>query len=235
MLAKNRTLEFQNIELEQFAYIASHDLQEPLITVIQCIDLLQDGLYDNLDEEKKQYLEFINSSTARMQQLVKGLLDYSRIGKGRKSNQIDCNEIVANVLADMDASLKESNAIIECENLPIIQGYTTEIRQLFQNMISNANKFRKKDQQPKIKITAVKEETNWIFSIEDNGIGIKEEDMDKVFVIFKRLHNRSEYQGTGIGLSHCKKIVEHHHGTIWVESEPNEGSTFKWSFPIELN
>jgi PAS domain S-box-containing protein len=235
MLAKNRTLEFQNTELEQFAYIASHDLQEPLITVIQCIELLQEGLYDDLDQEKKQYLEFINSSTSRMQQLVKGLLDYSRIGKGRKNSQNDCNEIVANVIADMNVSLKESNAIVEYENLPVIEGYTTEIRQLFQNMISNANKFRKKDQQPKIKITASKDETNWIFSIEDNGIGIKAEDMDKVFVIFKRLHNRSEYQGTGIGLSHCKKIVEHHHGQIWVESKFNEGSTFKWTFPIEQN
>jgi PAS domain S-box-containing protein len=235
MLAKNRTLEFQNTELEQFAYIASHDLQEPLITVIHCIELLQEGLYDNLDEDQKQYLEFINSSTSRMQQLVKGLLDYSRIGKGRKNSQIDCNEIIANVLSDMNASLKESNAIVEYENLPTIQGYTTEIRQLFQNIISNANKFRKKDQQPKIKITAVQEESNWVFSIEDNGIGIEDEDKDKVFVIFKRLHNRNEYHGTGIGLSHCKKIVEHHNGTIWVESEPNEGSTFKWTFPIELN
>jgi PAS domain S-box-containing protein len=235
MLAKNRTLEFQNVELEQFAYIASHDLQEPLITVIHCIELLQEGLHEDLDDEKKQYLEFINSSTSRMQQLVKGLLDYSRIGKGRKNSSIDCNEIVSNVLSDMNASLKESNAVVEYENLPVIEGYSTEIRQLFQNVISNANKYRKKDQQPKIKIAAVKEETNWIFSIEDNGIGIKEEDMDKVFVIFKRLHNRNEYQGTGIGLSHCKKIVEHHKGRIWVESTYNEGSTFKWTFPIEPN
>ena len=131
---------------------------------------------------------------------------------------LDCNEIVANVLADMDVSLKESNAVIEYENLPIIEGNSTEMRQLFQNMISNANKFRKKDRRPKIKIAAVKEENNWLFSIEDNGIGIEEQNMHKVFVIFKRLNNRNEYQGTGIGLSHCKKIVEHHNGKIWVES-----------------
>lgn len=235
MLAKNRTLEFQNTELEQFAYIASHDLQEPLITVIHCIQMLQEELNENLDEDQKQYLQFINSSTARMQLLVKGLLDYSRIGKERKNNCIDCNEIVANVLADMDVSLKESNAFIECENLPVIEGYTTEIRQLFQNMISNANKYRKKDRQPKIKITAVKEENNWLFSIQDNGIGIEEQNKDKIFVIFKRLHNRNEYQGTGIGLSHCKKIVEHHNGKIWVESNYNKGSTFKWTLPVELN
>jgi PAS domain S-box-containing protein len=235
MIVKNRKLEFQNTELEQFAYIASHDLQEPLITVIHCIQLLQEEIAENLDEDQKHYLQFINSSTSRMQVLVKGLLDYSRIGKERKIGSINCNEIVANVLADMDVSLKESNAIVEYENLPVIEGNTTEMRQLFQNMISNANKFRKKDQQPKIKIAAVKEDNNWLFSIEDNGIGIEEQDMDKVFVIFKRLNNRSEYHGTGIGLSHCKKIIEHHRGKIWVESKFNGGSIFKWTFPLEQN
>ncbi|PVX45545.1 PAS domain S-box-containing protein [Flavobacterium sp. 103] len=235
LLTKNRQLEFQNTELEQFAYIASHDLQEPLITVIHCIQMLQEELNENLDEDQKQYLQFINSSTARMQLLVKGLLDYSRIGKERKNNCIDCNEIVANVLTDMDVILKKSNAFIECENLPVIEGYTTEIRQLFQNIISNANKYQKKDRQPKIKIAAVKEENNWLFSIQDNGIGIEEQDKDKIFVIFKRLHNHNEYQGIGIGLSLCKKIVEHHNGKIWVESNYNKGSTFKWTLPVELN
>jgi light-regulated signal transduction histidine kinase (bacteriophytochrome) len=235
MLAKNRKLEFQNTELEQFAYIASHDLQEPLITVIHCIQLLQEEMGENLDEDQKQYLQFINSSTSRMQILVKGLLDYSRIGKERKTSRINCNEVVANVLQDMNVSLKESNAVVEYENLPIIEGNTTEMRQLFQNLISNANKFRRKDRQPKIKITAIKAENNWLFSIKDNGIGIEAEDMNKVFVIFKRLNNRTEYQGTGIGLSHCKKIIEQHKGKIWVESKFNEGSTFKWTFPIEQN
>jgi PAS domain S-box-containing protein len=235
MLAKNRKLEFQNTELEQFAYIASHDLQEPLITVIQCIQFLQEELHENLDEEQKKYMEFISSSTSRMQLLVKGLLDYSRIGKERKTKSIDCNEIMSNVLADMDVSLKDSNAKIEYGKLPTIEGNATEMRQLFQNVISNAIKFRKKDSPPKIKIAAIKEAKHWLFSIEDNGIGIKAADMDKVFVIFKRLNNRSEYQGTGIGLSHCKKIIEQHKGKIWVESKFNEGSTFKWTFPIEQN
>jgi|GEM_PF-1506570 len=233
LIVKNRQLEFQNTELEQFAYIASHDLQEPLITVIHCIELLEEELSQKLEDDQKQYLEFINSSTSRMQVLVKGLLDYSRIGKERTCESIDCNEIVSTVIADMKASLKESNAIVEYENLPAIEGSATEIRQLFQNMISNANKFRKKGEQPKIKIAAEKENNNWLFSIQDNGIGIEEHDMDKVFVIFKRFNNRDEYQGTGIGLSHCKKIIEHHRGKIWVESKFNEGSTFKWTFPIE--
>ncbi|AOW09030.1 PAS domain S-box protein [Flavobacterium gilvum] len=235
MISKNRKLEFQNTELEQFAYIASHDLQEPLITVIHSIQMLEEELGEKLDEDQKQYLEFINSSTSRMQVLVKGLLDYSRIGKERKSNKIDCNKIVSLVLADMATSLNESKAIVEFENLPIIESNTTEMRQLFQNLISNANKFRKKDVQPKIKIAAVKEGKNWLFSIQDNGIGIEEHNIEKVFVIFKRLHNRNEYQGTGIGLSHCKKIIEQHRGKIWVESKYNEGSTFKWTLPIEQN
>jgi PAS domain S-box-containing protein len=232
MIAKNKKLEFQNTELEQFAYIASHDLQEPLITVIHCAELLQEELAEKLEEDQKQYLNFINSSTSRMQLLVKGLLDYSRIGKERKTDRIDCNEIVDNVLSDMNASVKESDALIEYENLPRIEGNATEMRQLFQNMISNAIKFRKKGHKPKVKITAVQEEENWLFSIADNGIGIEKENMTKVFVIFKRLNNRSDYQGTGIGLSHCKKIIEQHHGKIWVESKFNEGTTFKWTLPL---
>ena len=232
MLAKNRKLEFQNTELEQFAYIASHDLQEPLITVSHCSKLLEEELAGKLEEDQQHYLTFIRSSTSRMQLLVKGLLDYSRIGKERKTSMVDCNTIVSDVILDMKISINESNAIIEYENLPIIEANATEMRQLFQNIISNAIKFTKKENSPKIKITAVIEEKKWIFSVIDNGIGIKKEDTDKVFVIFKRLHNRNEYQGTGIGLSHCKKIIEHHNGKIWVESKLNEGSTFKWTLPL---
>ena len=235
MLAKSQRLEFQNAELEQFAYIASHDLQEPLITINHCIELLRDEAPESLDEDQKQYLDFISSSTSRMQLLVKGLLDYSRIGKDLKLVDVNCNETVANVLEDMHISLKESNAIVEYENLPVIKSNEIEVRQLFQNLISNACKYRKRDHQLKIKITVVKQYSSWLFSIEDNGIGIQEDDIDKVFVIFKRLHNRDEYQGIGIGLSHCKKIIEHHGGKIWVESEYNIGSTFKWTIPIEGN
>nr|WP_294932717.1 PAS domain S-box protein [uncultured Flavobacterium sp.] len=232
MLAKNRKLEFQNTELEQFAYIASHDLQEPLITVSHCSELLEEELAGKLEEDQQHYLTFIRSSTSRMQLLVKGLLDYSRIGKERKTSIIDCNTIVSDVILDMKSSINESNAIIEYENLPTIEANATEMRQLFQNIISNAIKFRKKENNPKIKISAIVEEKKWVFSVADNGIGIKKEDIDKVFVIFKRLHNRNEYQGTGIGLSHCKKIIEHHNGRIWVESKYNEGSTFKWTLPL---
>ncbi|CAD0009886.1 PAS domain S-box protein [Flavobacterium chungangense] len=232
MLTKNRKLEFQNTELEQFAYIASHDLQEPLITVSHCSELLEEELAGKLDEDQQHYLTFIRSSTSRMQLLVKGLLDYSRIGKERKTSIIDCNTIVSEVVLDMKSSIDESNAIIEYENLPKIEANATEMRQLFQNMISNAIKFRKREFSPKVKITAVMEDKKWVFSVTDNGIGIKKEDTDKVFVIFKRLHNRNEYQGTGIGLSHCKKIIEQHNGRIWVESKYNEGSTFKWTLPL---
>jgi PAS domain S-box-containing protein len=232
MLTKNRKLEFQNTELEQFAYIASHDLQEPLITVSHCSELLEEELAGKLDEDQQHYLTFIRSSTSRMQLLVKGLLDYSRIGKERIKSIIDCNTIVSEVILDMKSSIDECNATIEYDQLPTIEANPTEMRQLFQNLISNAIKFRKKENNPKVKITAVPEEKNWMFSVTDNGIGIKKEDIDKVFVIFKRLHNRNEYQGTGIGLSHCKKIIEHHNGKIWVESKYNEGSTFKWTLPF---
>jgi light-regulated signal transduction histidine kinase (bacteriophytochrome) len=232
MISKNRKLEFQNTELEQFAYIASHDLQEPLITVSHCSELLEEELAGKLDEDQQHYLTFIRSSTSRMQLLVKGLLDYSRIGKERKKTIIDCNTIISDVILDMKSSIDECNAIIEYDDLPTIEANATEMRQLFQNLISNALKFRKKETNPKIKITAVMEEKKWVFSVTDNGIGIKKEDFEKVFVIFKRLHNRNEYQGTGIGLSHCKKIIEHHNGRIWVESKYNEGSTFKWTLPF---
>ncbi|WP_281310078.1 PAS domain S-box protein [Flavobacterium flavigenum] len=232
MITKNRKLEFQNTELEQFAYIASHDLQEPLITVSHCSELLEQELAGKLDEDQQHYLTFIRSSTSRMQLLIKGLLDYSRIGKELIKNTIDCNSIVSDVILDMKSSIDESNAVIEYEDLPIIEANATEMRQLFQNLISNAIKFRKKGKNPKVKITAVMEEKKWIFSVADNGIGIKKEDIEKVFVIFKRLHNRNEYQGTGIGLSHCKKIIEHHNGRIWVESKYNEGSVFKWTLPF---
>ncbi|WP_163397263.1 PAS domain S-box protein [Flavobacterium fluviatile] len=232
MITKNRKLEFQNTELEQFAYIASHDLQEPLITVSHCSELLEEELAGKLDEDQRHYLTFIRSSTSRMQLLVKGLLDYSRIGKERIMSTVDCNTIVSDVILDMKSSIDECNATIEYQDLPTIEANTTEMRQLFQNLISNAIKFRKKGNSPKVKITAVMEEKKWVFSVADNGIGIKKEDLEKVFVIFKRLHNRNEYQGTGIGLSHCKKIIEHHNGRIWVESKYNEGSTFKWTLPF---
>jgi light-regulated signal transduction histidine kinase (bacteriophytochrome) len=166
-----------------------------------------------------------------MSELVKDLLDYSLLGKEGKLNIIDCNIIVGEVLSDMAHSLQGSHAIVNVDKLPTIKGYSTELRLLFQNLINNAITFRKKETPPEIKISVVSQQKEWIFSIEDNGIGINEKDKEKIFIIFKRLHRRDEYEGTGIGLAHCKKIVKLHGGKIWVESTPGAGSTFVFTIP----
>jgi PAS domain S-box-containing protein len=226
------TLQNANVELEQFAYIASHDLQEPLRTVSTFAQLFMEEYEGKLDEQGNQYIGFILESSNRMRQLIKGLLDYSRIGKEKKFVEVNYNELIANVLADLEIFIKESNAKINVQPLPVLYSNPTEIRQLFQNLINNAIKFSPKGATPEITITAEKQKDEWRFAVTDNGIGISEENRDKIFVIFKRLHNRSEYEGTGIGLSHCKKIVEQHGGKIWVESEPGKGSTFYFTIPV---
>lgn len=229
---QNKKLQNQNKELEQFTYIASHDLQEPLRSLISFSELLEKEFIGKLGENGEFYINFISKSSKRMQLLVKGLLDYSRIGREKKLAEIDCNQIIKDVLSDMMITIKESNAEITVSDLPHLKGYETEIRQLFQNLVSNALKFRKKDVAPKIKIFAQKKEDDWLFSVQDNGIGIEENNKQKLFVIFKRFNNREEYEGTGIGLAHCKKIVELHGGTIWADSKFGEGSSFYFTIPI---
>jgi light-regulated signal transduction histidine kinase (bacteriophytochrome) len=229
IILKNKKLFIQNKELEQFAYITSHDLQEPLRSLICFTELIQNEYKNKLDEQADTYLDFIAKSSNRMQELVKGLLDYSRIGKEKVICSVDCNIIVKEVLSDLTLSIRESNAKITVNDLPILNGYSTELRQLFQNLISNAIKFRKKDIVPEILISASKQDKMWHFVIQDNGIGIEEKYKEKIFIIFKRIHNRTEYEGTGIGLSFCKKIVELHNGSIWFESKNNEGSTFNFT------
>lgn len=229
---QNKKLQNQNKELEQFTYIASHDLQEPLRSLISFSELLEKEFIGKLGENGEFYINFISKSSKRMQLLVKGLLDYSRIGREKNLVEIDCNQIMKDVLTDMIITIKESNAEITVSDLPQLKGYETEIRQLFQNLVSNALKFRKKDVAPKIEIFAQKREDDWLFSVQDNGIGIEENNKQKLFVIFKRFNNREEYEGTGIGLAHCKKIAELHGGTIWADSKFGEGSTFYFTIPI---
>jgi signal transduction histidine kinase len=223
---KNSLLEIKNKELEQFAFIVSHDLQEPLRTLTGFAGLLKEEFTEELNEEADQYLDFILQSSKRMQELISGLLNFSRIGKMRKPTAINCNQIVKEVLSDMHFSIQQSNAQISVEDLPKLNGYTIELRQLFQNLISNALKFKKENVIPKIHITAEKQGEYWQFSVQDNGIGIDTKDSNEIFTIFKRLHSRSKYEGTGIGLSYCKKIVKLHSGKIWVASKLGEGSTF---------
>jgi PAS domain S-box-containing protein len=231
LATQNQKLHNQNKELEQFTYIASHDLQEPLRSLTSFTELLSEEFAGKLEGNGSIYIDFISNSSIRMRELVKGLLDYSRIGKEKKTIKVDCNQIVNDVISDMYYSIKESNAKITVENLPVINGYPTELRLLFQNLISNAIKFRKKEVSPEIEIFAKEQNENWLFSIKDNAIGIRETDIKKLFVVFKRLNNRDDYEGTGIGLAQCKKIIELHEGNIWTDSELGKGSVFNFTIP----
>ncbi len=229
----NKELERKNKELEQFAYVASHDMQEPLRTTASFVELLQQQYYGKLDEKADKYLNFIAQSSDRMKVLIKDLLDYSRIGRKKELNSVDCNEVMKEVLADLDVAIKECNADISIHQLPIINGYATEMKQLFQNLLMNAMKFRKPGISPQIHFKAHRNNGSWEFTCSDNGIGIDKQHQERIFIIFQRLHARSEYEGSGIGLAHCKKIVELHGGKIWIESEPQQGSTFYFTFPYQ--
>lgn len=224
-------LEQKNKELEQFAYLASHDLKEPLRTVISFSSLLKRRYEKALDEDANTYINFIHQAANRMNQLVKGLLDYSRIGRNKQLIPIECANLIQLVLNDLNAQIVETEAQFDITKLPLIQGYGTELRVLFQNMISNAIKFRKPDFPPKIQISAKRKKEHWEFCISDNGIGIDATYLAKIFVIFQRLHTIDEYEGTGIGLAHCQKIVDLHDGKIWVESQLGEGSSFYFTIP----
>ncbi len=220
-----------NKEMEQFAFIASHDMQEPLRTISNYVGLFQKQYKGQLDKDADRYLNSISGATFRMQSLIRDLLEYSRIGNDKNKIVIDCNLVLKDVLNDMNESIKESSAIIHSEQLPVIIGYLSAIKSLFQNLISNAVKFRKKDTHPIINISAEVKYNEWFFMIKDNGIGIDKKYYHKLFVIFQRLHTKSEYAGTGIGLAHVKKIIELHEGKIWIESELENGSTFYFTIP----
>lgn len=224
-------LKLKNKELEQFAYITSHDLQEPLRTVRSFASLLQKNYSEVLGEDGNQFLEYISGNAARMSDLIKALLDYSRLGKNASFMLIDFNEKLKNVQADLQLLIEETEAIIEYSDLPTLPAYKVELKLLFQNLIRNAIKFQKKGQKPIIRIEAVEKENFYEFSVIDNGIGIDEKHLEDIFTIFRRLHLRTEYPGTGIGLAHCKKIIELHKGQIWVESELGKGSKFCFTIP----
>jgi len=227
----NIKLMSSNKEMEQFAFIASHDMQEPLRTISNYIGLLQNQYKGKLDKDADRYLTSISGATVRMQSLIRDLLEYSKIGNDEKNVVIDCNLLLKDVLNDMDESIEESGAKIHSEQLPIINGYLSAIKSIFQNLISNAVKFRKKDVHPIINISAKIKDNEWFFTIKDNGIGIDKKYYDKIFVIFQRLHTKTEYAGTGIGLAHVKKIIELHGGKIWFESEPGKETTFYFTIP----
>ena len=229
-----RQLAEKNKELEEFTNVASHDLREPLNSIISFTELLKQRKSNQLDEEGLKMIDYISMSSARMSELIIGLLDYARLGNSKELRMTDLNELLTTVLLDLDSSIKASDAIINVGNLPILNVFTMEFRLLLQNLISNALKYRKPDVSPKISVSADKVQDGWLFKVSDNGIGIPENQTEKVFNLFHRAHRRSEYEGTGIGLAHCRKIAELHKGRIWVESEQNIGSTFFLHIPSGL-
>ena len=226
---KNKELDRQNKELEQFTYIASHDLQEPLRTISSFNTLFRDSYRPILDEDALLILNIIDQSANRMSNLIHGLLDYSRIGVVKTVVPINCNLLVANIEMDFFHLIEEAQATLVYSDLPVINGYETEIIQLFQNTISNAIKYRAADRKPQVRITCTEDDKKWTFSVSDNGIGMDPKYIHKIFLIFQRLHNRDDYQGSGIGLANCKKITDLHDGEIWAESVPGEGSQFYFS------
>jgi PAS domain S-box-containing protein len=227
-------LEHKTKETEQFAYVASHDLQEPLRTITNYIGLFEEDFKDKLGEDGDMYLRFINGAANRMKVLISDLLEYTRLENNTERAAVDCNKLVHDIIEDMDAAIKETGAHITHDELPVIIGYASRLRSLFQNLLSNAIKFRKPDVQPVIKIGVLDKGKEWLFSISDNGIGMDQAYGERIFLLFQRLHSRSEYSGTGIGLAHCKKIVELRGGKIWVESALGAGSTFYFTLPKSI-
>jgi len=226
-LAENvAVLDARNKELEQFNYIASHDLQEPLRTVSQYIHLLEEDYATCLDEVGLKYLLSIKHANERMKILVKSVLEYSRIGQDKSRTLVDCNLLVANVLKDLGSYIAHANANVTVGKLPTLFAHETELRQVFQNLLHNALKFRKKDVAPVVEIDCKRLNQFYRFSVSDNGIGIHPRNFDKIFLIFQRMNHRTDFDGDGIGLAYCKKIVEMHGGNIWVESERGIGSQF---------
>jgi light-regulated signal transduction histidine kinase (bacteriophytochrome) len=218
-----------NQDLEQFAYVASHDLQEPLRMVATYTQLLAERYRGQLDDNADKYIHYAVDGALRMQTLVQDLLTFSRVGRqGSDSRNTDCNVVLETALKNLRAAISESGAKILCDGLPVVVADGAQLEQVFQNLIGNAIKFRGSDP-PAIRIAANKKDGDWVFSVADNGIGIDPEHAEIVFAIFKRLHTRAEYPGSGIGLAICKKIIERQGGKIWVESRRGQGATFKFT------
>lgn len=248
---RTRELARSNQELEQFASIASHDLQEPLRKVVSFTQLLAKDYRGRFDPDGERYIAYIVDGTTRMQALIQDLLTYSRIGKKTgRLEPVDCTDMLRETLANLALPIQESAAAVTADPLPVVTAIRLEMVQLFQNLLSNALKFRG-DQPPRVRVRAertssaalakdrglpapARAEDLWLFSVSDNGIGIEPQYADKIFMMFQRLHTRTQYPGTGIGLAICKKVVESRGGRIWVESAPGRGATFYFSIPLEI-
>ena len=231
---KERTEELSrsNEELQQFAYVSSHDLQEPLRMITSYLQLLQRRYQGKLDDKADKYIYYAVDGASRMQVLINDLLEFSRVTtKAKEPKPIDCELLLNQTLSDLELYIKENKATVSHDPLPQLIADNTQLAQVFQNLVANGIKFHG-EEIPIINISAKKKASEWVFSVQDNGIGIDPEYSEKIFEVFKRLHKKEEYQGTGIGLAVCKKIVERHGGRIWVESELGKGSTFYFTLPI---
>lgn len=222
----NKELAQSNAELEQFAYVTSHDLQAPLATIASYAQLLQQRYESKLDTQANKYIQHIVNGCLRMQNLIEDLLEYSRVSRNQKSfSSINCNNIMAFVTSNLQSTIRKNQATIIYNNLPTVIADSSQLVQLFQNLIDNAIKYRR-EEAPKIEISVESRENEFLFAVKDNGIGIDPKSFERIFQIFQRLHTPQEYSGTGIGLAICQKIVELHGGRIWVQSHLHEGSTF---------
>jgi PAS domain S-box-containing protein len=221
-----------NAELEQFAYVASHDLQEPLRMVASYTELLGRRYRGKLDSDADEFIAFAVDGASRMKRLIEDLLTYSRVGmKGKPFTQTDCNVALREATANLMLAMEDAHAVVTSDALPIVTADAVQLVQLLQNLIANAIKFHGANP-PCIHVSAKPQDGTWLFSVQDNGIGIEMRYFERIFLIFQRLHAKTEYPGTGIGLAVCKRIVERHGGQIWVESEPGKGSRFFFTIPV---
>jgi PAS domain S-box-containing protein len=224
-------LKRSNAELEQFAYVASHDLQEPLRMVSSYTQLLLRRFGERFDGDSREFMGYIVDGAARMKQLIEDLLAYSRVGtRGKDFREIPVEEALGRAVSNLRAAIQETSAAVSWDPLPTVLADDTQLTQLFQNLIGNALKFRSSSV-PRIHVFVANNEPAWHFMVRDNGIGIEPQYFERIFMVFQRLHNKADYPGTGIGLAICKKVVERHGGRIWVESRPGDGSAFHFTLP----
>ena len=229
----SQELKRSNAELEQYAYVVSHDLKEPLRMVTSFTNLLEEELRKGLSNDARRYMRFVSDGAGRMRTMIEDLLDYSRVGRGdMEMEATDLTEAVATALENLAISIQESGVEVQIGELPPVSGVPSLLLRLFQNLIGNAIKFRG-DRKPVIQIGAEQDGETWKLFVRDNGIGIEPQHLERVFQVFQRLHRRDEYEGSGIGLAVCRKIVERHGGQLWVESVKDEGSTFWLTFPVD--
>lgn len=230
--AANEELARSNAELQQFAYVASHDLQEPLRMIASYTQLLEKRYADKLDKDAREFMDFIVDGATRMKQLIEDLLAYSRVGtRGKELRPVQMQAAFDKALVNLRASIEASSAVITRGPLPEVNADDTQLMQLLQNLIANALKFRNKSEAPRIHVSAEDAGGEWRFCVADNGIGIEHQYFERIFMVFQRLHTRDEYPGTGIGLAICKKVIERHGGRIWLESTPGRESKFHFTLP----